>query len=103
MSNLKNWCPKKYEVKGHNMHNSNKFIASQNLLYNFLNEFLMCFFVQDLVYLRLISNPRNQDMQWTPLHKILNRKITIIYFQNQVFNAKIRLRKGFFRNMNYKK
>jgi len=35
MSNLKNWAPKKYEDKGPNMHNSNQFMASQNLLYNF--------------------------------------------------------------------
>jgi len=31
-SNRKNWSPRKYEVKGHNMHNLNQFIASQNLL-----------------------------------------------------------------------
>jgi len=36
MSNLKSWSPKKYEDKGPNMHNRNQFIASQNLLYDFL-------------------------------------------------------------------
>jgi len=35
MSNLKIWSPKEYEDKGPNMHNSNQFMASQNLLYNF--------------------------------------------------------------------
>jgi len=35
MSNLKNWSPQKYEVKWPNKHNSNQFMASQNLLYNF--------------------------------------------------------------------
>jgi len=31
----KSWSPKKYEVKGLNKYNSNQFMASQNLLYNF--------------------------------------------------------------------
>jgi len=44
MSNLKNWSPKKWEDKGPNMHNPKQFMAFQNLLYNFQNEFLMWFF-----------------------------------------------------------
>jgi len=31
--------PPKYEIKGHNMHNPNQFMASQNLLYIFFNDF----------------------------------------------------------------
>jgi len=36
MSNLKKWLPKKYKVEGPNKYNPNQFMASQNLLYNFL-------------------------------------------------------------------
>jgi len=38
MPNLKIWSPKKYEVKGPNMHNPNQFMSSQNLLYNFFKQ-----------------------------------------------------------------
>jgi len=97
MSNLKSWSPKKYEVKGPNMHNPNQFMASQNLLYNFLNEFLMGFFLQHLLYLRLISKSpqhyKKSKLQWTPLHKILNRKIIINHFQNWIFDATVKLKK----------
>jgi len=44
--------------------------------------FLMWFFLQHLVYLRLISkSPQHYEksrLQWTLLHKILNRKIILI-------------------------
>jgi len=36
-----------------------------------------------------------------PLRKILNRKITIIHFQNWIFDAKTRLQKGLSKNINY--
>ncbi len=42
------------------------------------------------------STLENQDLQWTPLHKILTRKIIIIYFQNHIFDDKTRLQKEFF-------
>jgi len=41
------------------------------------------------------STLENQDLQWTSLHKILNRKIIINHFQNQIFDANIRLQKEF--------
>jgi len=61
----------------------------------------MWFFLQDLVYyLRFISKSpqhyRKLRLQWTPLHKILNRNIIINHFQNWIFDAKIRLLKIFF-------
>jgi len=34
-----------FDVKGPNMHNPNQFMASQNLHYNFLNEFLKWYFL----------------------------------------------------------
>jgi len=37
----------------------------------------------------------NQDLQWTPLPKILNRKIINIHFQNQIFDAITRLQNEF--------
>jgi len=74
MSNLNNWLPKKYKVEGPKKYNPNQFMASQNLFYNFLNEFLVCFFLQDQVYLRLISKSpqhyKKSILQWVPLHKI---------------------------------
>jgi len=105
MTNLKSWLPKKYEDKGPNMHNSNQFMAFQILLYNFLNEFLMWFFfLEDLVYsMRLISKSlqhyRKSKLQWTPLYKILNRKIRINHFQNHIFDAKTILQKELFKNI----
>jgi len=105
MSNLKRLSPKKNKVKGHNVHNPNQFMASQNLLYIFLNEFQMWFFLQDLVYLRLISKSLlyygKSRLQWTPLHKILNRKIIINHFQNWIFDAKTRLQKECIKYINY--
>jgi len=47
------------------------------------------------------STLENQDLQWTPLHKIMNGKIIIIHFQNHIFDAKIRLQKDFLRNSNF--
>jgi len=47
------------------------------------------------------STLENQDLQWTPLHKILNIKIIIIHFQNQNFDAKIRLQKEFVKRKPY--
>jgi len=38
MSNLKSWSPKKYEVKGPNIHNLNQFMTSQNLLFNLFKQ-----------------------------------------------------------------
>jgi len=35
------------------------------------------------------------------LHKILNRKITIIYFQDWIFDAKTRLQGELSKNRNY--
>jgi len=71
----------------------------------FLNELLMWLFLQDLVYLRLISKSSQHcgksRLQWTPLHKILNKKITIIQFQNQIFDVKTRLQKKLSKNINY--
>jgi len=40
-------------------------------------------------------------LQWTPLHKILNRKIIINHFQNQIFDAKTKLQKELLKNTNY--
>jgi hypothetical protein len=55
----------------------------------------MQIFLQDLMYLRLIfkssQHYEKSRLQWVPLHKIMNRKITIIYFQDWICNAKIRL------------
>jgi len=60
----------------------------------------MRIFLQDLVYLRLISKIpqfyRKSRLKWTPLQKILNRKIIINHFQNWIFDAKPTLQKGFF-------
>jgi len=99
------WSSIKYEVKRHNMDSFNQFMASRNLLYNFFNEFLMWVFVQDLVYLSLISkNPqhyKNSRFQWISLHKNLNRKIKINHFQIPIFDAKSGLQKYFFKNINY--
>jgi len=71
----------------------------------FLNEFLMWFFLQNLVYVRLISkSPKEYGksrLQWTPLHKIFNRKIIINYFQNQIFDAKTKLQKELFKNISF--
>jgi len=76
------------------------FLSSQNVLYSFikwisnlifslfkiystifLNEFIMWFFLQDLVYLRLsFKSPQHYGksrLQWTLLHKII-----INHFQN---------------------
>jgi len=103
-SNLKSWWTKKYELKGPNMHNPNQFMASQNLLYNFFRwNSNVINFLQDLVYLRLISKSlqhyRKWRLQWVPLHKILNKKVTIIHFQNWIFDAKTRLKKQFSKNI----
>jgi len=55
--------------------------------------------IQDLVYLRAhFQEPptlKSQDLKWIPLNKILNRKIIIIHFQNQIIDAKTRLQKEF--------
>jgi len=43
----------------------------------------------------------NQDLQWIPLHKIFNRKIIIIYFQNYIsIDAKSKLQKENFQKYN---
>jgi len=61
MSNLESWSPKKYEVKGLNMYNSNQFIASQNLLYNFFKGISnVIFSPRYILYLRLIPIALNQ-------------------------------------------
>jgi len=92
---------KKHEVKGgHNMYDYNQFIASQNLFYNFKNEFAMWLLLYDSVYLRLISKNfclilENQNLQCTSLYKFLNRKMNI-HFQNQIFNGKTRFKKFLF-------
>jgi len=44
-----------------------------------------------------------EDLQWTSLHKSLNRKIIIIDFQNQIYDAKSKLQDELFKNMNYQK
>ncbi len=103
-SNLKNWSPKKYKVKGHNMHNSNQFMVLQNLLYKFFkwtSNFIF-FPPSPTVFEAHFQEPstlENQDLQWTPWHKILNRKIIIIHFQNQIFDSETRLHKEFFKNI----
>jgi len=65
----------------------------------------MWFFLQDLEYFKLISKSPQQyekfRLQWTPLHNILNRKIIIINFDNQIFEAKTKLQKEYFENINY--
>jgi len=86
MSNLKIWSPKNFRLKGLTC------ITPINLrllkIYStiFLNEFLMCFFLQDLVYLRLIlKSPQHYGksrLHSTVLHKVLNIKIIINHFQN---------------------
>jgi len=44
MSNQKTWSPQKYEVKGPNMQDPKQFMASQNLLHNFLKCISNAFF-----------------------------------------------------------
>jgi len=50
----KSWSLEKYEDKGPNMHNPNQFMTFQNLPCNFSNEFLMWFFLQDLVVFEVL-------------------------------------------------
>jgi len=51
------------------------------------------------LYLRLISKSpltlENQHLQWILVHKILNRKIKIIHFQNRIFDVKLDLKNNF--------
>jgi len=67
MSNLKWRLPKKYEAKRNNINNHYQFLAFQIYSTTSKNEFLMWFFLQVLMYLRL-SKILNKK-------KILNRKI----------------------------
>jgi len=105
MSNLKNWLPKNVRLKG--ITNTTPIDLWLIKIYStfFLNDFLVWFFLQDLVYLRLISKKpqhyRKSRLQKVPLHKILNRKIIITHFQNRIFDAKSRLQIEFFKNINY--
>jgi len=89
--NLKSWSPKEYEGKGSYMHNPINLWVLKIYSRIFLNEFLMWFYLQDLLYLRPISKSLQyygkSRLQWTPLYKILNRKIIINHFQNQIFDA----------------
>jgi len=41
----------------------------------------------------------NHDLQWTSLHKILNRKFLIIHIQNWIFDTKTRLQKKLVKNI----
>jgi len=69
--NLKSWSSKKYEDKGPSMYNINQFMTSQNLFYNFLKWISNVIFLQNLVYLRLISKSpqyyKKSRLQWIPL------------------------------------
>jgi len=49
------------------------------------------------------STLENQYLQWTPFHKIMNRKIIINHFQNQIFDAKTRLQEKISKNLKYLK
>jgi len=100
MSNLKSWSPKKYENKGPNMHNSNQFMASQNLFYNSFKWIsTMIFSPRSSVFEVHFQEPsivcRKSRLQWTPLHRILNKKIIVNNFQNQSLDSKTRLQKEF--------
>jgi len=99
MSNQKSRLPKKYEVEGPNKHSPNQFMAYQNLLYNFIKWIYIVIFSPRSSVLRLISkSPQHYikpRLQWIPLHKILNRKIIIIHFQNRIFGTETRLQKEF--------
>ena len=55
------------------------------------------------MYLRLISKSfqhyGKSRLQWVFLHKLFNRKITIGYFQDWIFDAKTRLHKELSKNI----
>jgi len=79
------------------MYNPNEFTASQNLLYNFFRWISNIIFTPRSnvfeVYIQELSTIENQDLQWNPLHIILNIKIIINYFQNWIFDAKYKFQK----------
>ncbi len=108
MSNLKSWSPPKYKFNGHNMHNPNQFTTFENLLYNFFKWiFKVMFSPRSSVFEAHFQEPstlENEDLWWTPLYKILNRKIIIIHFYNWIFDDdNNRLQKKSFKNTKYKK
>jgi len=66
----------------------------------------MGFFLQDLVYLRLIfKSPqhyiKSRLLFKHPSTKSSIEKIIINHFQNQIFDAKTRNPKEFYKNINY--
>jgi len=73
---------------------------SQNLLYNFFKWISYVIFPPSSSVLEAHfqepSTLENHDLPQTSFHKILNRKIIIIHFQNQIFGAKTRLPKDIF-------
>jgi len=88
------------------MHNSNQFIASQNLLYNFLKWISnVIFSPRSSVYEAHFQEPSTLQKvkiaMDTPAPKILSRKIIINHFQDHIFDAKTRLHKEFIKNINY--
>jgi len=105
MSNMKSWSPVKYKVEGPNKHNLNQFMASQNLLYNFFKWILSVIFSpRSSVFEAHFQEPstlHKAKIAMVPLHKILNRKIIIIHFQNRILDAKTRLQKESSKNINY--
>jgi len=102
VSNLKNWSPKKIRLLGIILvYNPNQFMAFQNLFYNFIVWIFNVIFSPKFsvfeVHFQEPSTLVNQD-----LHKILNRKIIIIQFQNWILMLKLDF-KRLFKNINFKK
>jgi len=103
-SKLKSWWPKNMRLKNLTGITPINLWLLKIYFTGFLNEFLLWYFLQNLVYIRLTSkNPqhyRKSRLQWIPFYKILDRKIINIHFQNWIFDAKTRLQKQLSKNMN---
>jgi len=93
MSNLENSLPKNMMLKGLTNITATDLWLLKIYSTIFLNEFLVRFLLQNLVYLRLISKSpqhyRKSRLQWAPLYKILNRKIIIIHFKIGFLKLKV--------------
>jgi len=66
-----------------------------------------CYFLQDLIsvfeaHFQEPLGKENQNLQWTPLHKILNTKIINIHFQIKLSMPSLDFEKHFFEGQNSK-
>jgi len=99
-SNLKSWWPKKYEVKGPKIYNSNQFMASQNLLYYFFKWILNAIFSPMSsqhyeLFPRALNTIESQDCNGYPCTKYWIEKSLSLIFKIGFLMLKIDFKKNF--------